>query len=139
MINKIAIILTAVIALIIALLMWVAFHYYGKSVTQAESLATAVQQKNEAEFITKSQALSVGIFNLIAGATLNDQKKNEAASQDRQLIIKTVLQKESCAVVNIPSAASDSLLDHYNAVRAGTGNANSVKPATAVPAVAATK
>ncbi|MCC3705213.1 hypothetical protein LLR08_21930 [Rouxiella badensis] len=138
MINKIAIIFTAVIVLIIALLMWIAFHYYGKSVAQADSLATAVQQKNEAEFITKSQALSVGILNQIAGATLDVQKANVSASQDRQVIIKTMLKADTCAVQPVPAAAAGSLLEHYNAIRKGTSNADTGQPAGAVRAIPAT-
>jgi len=139
MINKIAVALTAIIVLIIALLMWAAFHYYGKSVSTADKLTTAVQQKNEAEFVMSTQALAVNTFNTIAGATLNDQKNNKAASQAQQVIIQTVLQKEPCAVVNIPSAAADSLLTHYNAIRSDSGNANSGKSASTVPAVSASK
>ncbi|QII37875.1 hypothetical protein G3M83_09275 [Rouxiella badensis] len=139
MINKIAVAMTAIIFMIIALLMWAAFHYYGKSVSITDQLTTAVQQKNEAEFVTSSQALAVNTFNTIAGATLNDQKNNKAASQAQQVIIQTVLQKEPCAVVNIPSAAADSLLTHYNAIRSDSGNANSGKSASTVPAVSASK
>ncbi|EIC82095.1 hypothetical protein [Serratia sp. M24T3] len=138
MINKTAIILTAVILLIIALLMWAAFHYYGKSVSTADQLTTAVQQKKEAEFITNSQALSVGIFNQIAGATLNDQKTNTSASQGRQTIIKTVLETAPCNLVLVPTAATDSLRDHYNAVRQGAINTDTGKPTAVLPAVPAT-
>ncbi|CAM3405511.1 hypothetical protein [Rouxiella silvae] len=139
MINKVAVISAIVGVTLLSLLVWAALHYHGKSVVLAGEITTLTKQKNEAEFITKSQALSVGIFNLIAGATLNDQKKNEAASQNRQLIIKTVLQKESCAVVNIPSAASDSLYSHYNAIRSGSGNADTSKSSTAVPTITPAK
>ena len=139
MINKIAVITTVLILACISLLMFIAFHFYGKTVSQQSEISAANQAKNQAEFITQSQALSVGIFNQIAGATIDDQKSNIAKSQDRQVVIKTVLQTEPCAVVNVPSAANDSLFEHYNAVRAGAGNTNSGKSASAVPAIAATK
>ncbi len=139
MINKIAVALTAIILLIIALLMWAAFHYYGKSVSTSDKLTTAVQQKNEAEFITQSQALSVGIFNTIAGATLDAQKTNVTTSQGRQTIIKTVLESAPCNLVLIPASATDSLRDHYNAVRQGASNAGTGRRAKSVPAVADAK
>ncbi len=135
MINKIAVITTVLILACISLLMFIAFHYYGKTVSQQSELSAANQAKNQAEFITQSQALSVGIFNTIAGATLDEQKTNVTASQDRQVIIKTVLQTQSCAVAAIPDAATEQLLDHYNAVRQGTRNANPGQSAGAVPAV----
>lgn len=139
MINKIAVITTVLILACISLLMFIAFHFYGKTVSQQSEISAANQAKNQAEFITQSQALSVGIFNQIAGATIDDQKSNIAKSQDRQVVIKTVLQTEPCAVVNIPSAAADSLRDHYNAVREGSNNADTGQPPATVPAIAATR
>lgn len=92
-------------------------------------MTTLTQLKNEAKFISKSQALSVGIFNQIAGATLNEQKANISASSDRQAIIKTGLEAESRAVVPIPAAVNDSLLEHYNKTRQGARNAHTGQPA----------
>ncbi|MGC6389665.1 hypothetical protein ACMV8I_18670 [Ewingella sp. S1.OA.A_B6] len=139
MVNKIAVALTALILALIAILMWAAFHYYGKTVSQQSEISVATQAKNEAEFITKTQAIAVTTFNTIAGATLNEQKDNVSVSQDRQVIIKTVLQKEQCAVVLIPAAASGSLLSHYNAIRTSASNADTGQPAATMPASAATK
>ncbi|WP_313472947.1 hypothetical protein [Rouxiella badensis] len=138
MADKIYRIVTLVMLACIGLLMWIAFHYYGKSVAQADSLATAMQQKKEAEFITKSQALSVGIFNQIAGATLDVQKANVSASQNRQVIIKTVLKADTCAVQPVPAAAAGSLLEHYNSIRKGSSNADTGKPTCTVRTVPAT-
>jgi len=138
MADKIYRIATLMMLACIGFLMWIAFHYYGKSVAQADSLATAVEQKNEAEFITKSQALSVGIFNQIAGATLDVQKANVSASQDRQVIIKTVLKADACAVQPVSAAAAGSLLEHYNAIRQSTGNADTGKSVGAVRGIPAT-
>lgn len=137
MINKIAVITTALILATIGLLLALAFHYYGKTVSQARELVTLTQKKNEAEFITKSQALSVGIFNQIAGATLNEQKANASASSDRQTVIKTILEAAPCAVVPIPVAVNDSLLEHYNTIRQGTRNTYSGQPASEVRSHAA--
>ncbi len=129
MINKIALFTTVIILACIGLLMAIAFHYFGKTVSQASALTALTQQKNEAEFIMKSQALSVGIFNQIAGAALNEQKANASASSDWQTVIKTVLETAPCAVVPIPTAANDSLLEHYNKTRQGAGNTDTGKSA----------
>jgi len=138
MADKIYRIVTLVMLACIGLLMCIAFHYYGKSVAQADSLATAVQQKKEAELITKSQALSVSIFNQISGATLDVQKANVSASQDRQVIIKTVLKADTCALQPVPAAAAGSLLKQYNSIRTGTNNTDTTKPTGAVRTVHAT-
>lgn len=129
MINKIAVITTLVILVCISLLLFLTLHFYGKSISQANAMTTLTQQKNEAEFITQSQSLSVGIFNQIAGVTLNDQKTNHGASERRQSIIKTVLEQAPCAVVPVPASANNSLLEHYNQINQSTANAHPGKPA----------
>lgn len=139
MINKIAVTVTTVILAIIGLLMWIAFHFYGKTVTQLDAISNLTQQKNEAEFVTQTQALSVGIFNQIAGATLNAQKANVSASQDRQVIIQTVLKTDACALQPVPAAANSSVLQHYNEVRQGSGNANTGQPSNSVRTGTASK
>ncbi len=139
MINKIAVMTTVLILACIGLLLAVAFHFYGKTLTQATALAALTQQKEQAEFITQSQALSVGIFNQIAGATLNEQKSSQTASQQRQTVIKTVLATAPCAVVPVPAAANDSLLNHYNAVRQSSSNTHSGKPSGTVSAVVSSR
>ncbi|KQN42757.1 hypothetical protein ASE93_18785 [Serratia sp. Leaf50] len=135
MINKIALMTTLLVMACIGLLMFLAFHYYGQTVSQAASLSTLTQQKKEAEFIVQSQGLSVGIFNQIAGATLNDQQTNQTASQRRQTIIKRVLQTAPCNLVPVAAAANDSLLNHYNAVRQSSRHTDTLRSARAVPAV----
>lgn len=139
MINYFRLVTTILFALVIGVLMFAAFHYYGKTVAQQSEISVATQAKNQAEFITQTQALSVNIFNIIAGATLDAQKSNSADSEGRQAAIKTAIQADPCAVVLVPAAAANSLLSHYNAIRTSAGNANPSQSATAVPAVSATK
>lgn len=139
MINKIAVITTLLILACIGLLMTAAFHFYGKTVSQAAALSSLTQQRDQAEFITRSQALSVGIFNQIAGATSDEQRSSMAASQQRQTVIKTVLETAPCAGVAVPAAANDSLLNHYNTVRQGSDHANAGKPAGRVSAISPTR
>ena len=135
MINKIAVMTTLLVMACIGLLIFLAFHYYGQTVSQAASLSTLSQQKKEAEFIAQSQGLSVGIFNQIAGTTLNDQQANQTASQTRQTIIKRVLQTAPCNLVPVAAAVNVSLFNHYNAVRQRSRNTDTRKPASAVTAV----
>lgn len=128
MINKIAVVTTTLVLACLALLMFLAFHFYGKTVSQAASLTALNQREQEAALIIQSQATSVGIFNQIAGATLNDQRTSQTASQARQTIIKTVLQTAPCSLVPVAAAANDSLLDHYNTVRQSSSNPDPRKP-----------
>ncbi len=129
MINKIAVITTVLILAFIGLLMFIAFHFYGRAMSQQVAMTSLTQQKDQAEFITQSQALSVGIFNQIAGATLNEQKHSQATSQQRQTVIKTVLETAPCAVVAIPATANDSLLNHYHEIRQSPAHAHTSQSA----------
>lgn len=139
MINKIAVILTAVIFLIVITAGWAAFHFYGKSVEQADTISTITQQKQEAELIAKSQAAAIEVLNSISKATIDEQSENSQQSNDRQVIIKTVLKTQQCAVTPLPDDASSQLLNHYNAIRQGASNAATGSAAKTVPAKSAAK
>lgn len=139
MINKAMVIITAVFFLLVTLLTCTAFHYYGKSVSQADTLSTVTQQKNTAEFIAKSQALTVSIFNTIAGASLNEQHANTLESQAAQDDIKSGLAGDPCAPVVVPARSNNRVLDRYNSVRKSSGNADTSQPSPVVPAIAPTK
>lgn len=139
MINKIAVALTALILAVIAILMWAAFHYYGKTISQQSEISVATQAKNQAEFITNSQALSVSIFNTIAGATLNEQHANTLDSQAAQTDIKAALAGDACAPVVVPARANDRVLNRYNSVRQSASNADTRQPSGSVPTITTTK
>lgn len=139
MINKVAVILTAVIFLIVITACWAAFHFYGKSVKQADTISTITQQKQEAELIAKSQAATIDALNSISKATLDEQSDNSQQSDNRQVIIRTVLKTQQCAVTPVPDDASGQLLNHYNAIRQGASKPTSGGAAKTLPAKSATK
>ncbi|WJV61072.1 hypothetical protein PCO87_14210 [Pectobacteriaceae bacterium C52] len=139
MINYFRIVLTALILVVIGVLMWAAFHYYGKTVSQQSEIATANQAKNSAEFTLSAQALAVNIFNTIAGATLNEQHANTLDSQTAQTDIKAALSGDACAPIIVPARANDRVLKRYNAVRKSAGNANTSQPSPVLPAITTAK
>lgn len=139
MINWFRVVITALLFLIIGVLLWAAFHYYGKTISQQSEISVANQAKNSAEFTLNAQAQAVSIFNTIAGATLNEQHANTLDSQAAQTDIKDALTGDACAPVVVPARANDRVLDRYNAVHKGAGNADTRQPAPAVRAVTATK
>ena len=137
--NWFRITVTALFAITIATLIWVAFHYYGKTISQQQEISVATQAKNSAEFTLNAQAKAVSIFNTIAGATLNEQHANTLDSQAAQTDIKAALAGDACAPVVVPARANDRVLNRYNAVRQSASNADSRQPSGSVPAVATTK
>jgi hypothetical protein len=139
MFNWTRIAIVAVLLLIIGILDWVTFHYYGKTISQQQEISVATQAKNSAEFTLNAQALAINIFNTIAGATLNEQHANTLDSQAAQNDIKAALAGDACAPVVVPARANDRVLDRYNAVRKSAGNADTSQPAGALPAITSTK
>lgn len=139
MVNKIAVTLTILILTLIGGLIWISFHYYGKTISQQSEISVANQAKNSAEFTLNAQTLAVNIFNAIAGATLDEQQANTLDSQAAQTDIKAALSGDACAPVVVPARANDRLLNRYNAVRKGASNADTRKPTPTVPAVTTTR
>ncbi len=139
MINWFRIVITALLFLVIGVLLWAAFHYYGKTISQQLEISVANQAKNSAEFTLNAQAQAVSIFNTIAGATLNEQHANTLDSQAAQTDIKAALAGDACAPVVVPARANDRVLNRYNSVRQSAGDADTRQPSGFVPAVATTK
>lgn len=133
------IVITVSSFLIVSVLIWVAFHYYGKTISQQQEISVATQAKNSAEFTLNAQALAINIFNTIAGGTLNEQHANTLDSQAAQNDIKAALAGDACAHVSVPARANDWVLNRYNAVRKGAGNTDTSQSAGAVPAITTTK
>ncbi|WP_170975478.1 hypothetical protein [Martelella alba] len=139
MINKIAVAVTIILVMIFGILAWVAFHYYGKYSSEVTTNATLTKENKSAALVVANQERLVNIFNTIAGATLNEQAKNKSDSQEREVVIQTVLKTEPCAVTIVPAAAATVLLDHYNAIRQNTGAADTGQFDATVSSQPATK
>ena len=129
MINYFRLVTTILFALVIGVLLWSAFHYYGKTVAQQSEISVATQAKNQAEFITQTQALTVGIFNTLAGANINAKQtmRNDVATQI--VAINKAVQGDPCAIQLVPPAAADSLRRQADSLRASSAAATSGQPA----------
>jgi hypothetical protein len=139
MINKVAVVVTLILILLFGILGWAAFHYYGKYSVELKDNLSLMQDNADSALIISNQATLFNIFNTIAGATHDKQASNTAASQDRQVVIQTIIKTEACATVLVPAAASDVLLKHYNEIRKDAGDADPVQPDSAVPGQPAAK
>ncbi len=139
MINKIAVVVTLVLVLLFGALIFLAVHYYGKYAVALKDNLTLTQDNANAALIITNQARLFTVFNTIAGATINAQANNTAASQDRQVVIQTIIKTEPCAATPVPAAATDILLKHYNEIRKDAGDADTSQPDGAVSSQPATK
>ncbi|GAB2938142.1 hypothetical protein [Hafnia psychrotolerans] len=128
-INYVRLIITIIFALIIGVLMWAAFHYYGKTISQQSEISVANQAKNQAEFITKSQALTTGIFNTIAEVNINAKQGMQSDGEAQVIYITNAIKGDACADKPVPSAAADSLRKYADKIRANSTYATPGKPA----------
>lgn len=116
-------------------LIYTAFHFYDRAVSQTTALLSMTQQKEQAEFASLSMAAAIEKYNQIAGVALNEQLANRTSSLARQTFIKTVLRPIPCAAVFVPDPVNDSLLSHYHHLRQSTGHADPGKPSGVLPAL----
>ncbi len=137
MINKIAVIASVVLVLLIGSTIYLSLHYYGRYQAQITANATLTQENQANAAAVQNQANLFNLFNTIAGTTLNEQSQNTVAGQGRETVIQTVIKTEPCAITVVPAAAADVLLDHYNQLRESAGNTDTGQPAGALPAAAA--
>lgn len=128
-INYLRIAITIIFALIIGVLLWVAFHYYGKTISQQSEISAATQAKEQAEFITKSQALTTGIFNTIAEANINAKQNIESDGEAQIVYITKAIKGDACTDKHVPAAAADSLRKYADKIRANSTYATPGKPA----------
>lgn len=129
MINKIAVTLTAIILVIISLLAWSAFHYYGKTISQQSEISVANQAKNQAEFVAENQSLTIGILNTLAEANINAKQTMRNDVETQIVTIQAAIKGDPCTLLPTPVAAADSLRRQADSLRKDSANSTSGKPA----------
>ncbi|WP_255557222.1 hypothetical protein [Sodalis sp. dw_96] len=137
--NKITVILAAVIVLLLGATLYLSLHYYGKYQAQVTANTVLVRENKAADAAMQNQTHLITIFNTLAGTTINAQANNNAAGQDREVVIQTLIKTEPCAGVAVPAAAGNVLLDHYHQLRESTDDSPAGQPDGSLPAVAAAK
>ncbi len=136
MVNKIAVALTAIILAIIAILLWVAFHYYGTSV-KADGKVTQLQSDNDLQTLTiATQSLNFQRSNQIAATADQYAVKITGDSQEREIEYRTILKTEPTCALPIPADIANGLYDYANRLRSSAMYADSSQPVKA--AVSAT-
>ncbi len=129
MLNKAAVIATLVIFGMFALIIWIAFHFYGKTITQQSEISTATQAKNQAEFVAENQSLTIGILNTIAEANINAKQTMRSDVEAQIVTIQAAVKDDACAVKPVPVSAANSLRRQADGLRQDSINATTGKPA----------
>jgi len=129
MLNKVAVIATLVIFGMFALIIGVAFHYYGKTISQQSDISDANQAKNQAEFVAENQSLTIGILNTIAEANINAKQTMRSDVETQIVTIQAAVKDDACAVKPVPVDAADSLRRQADGLRKDSINSTTGKPA----------
>lgn len=125
MINKVAVILTVIIALIIGLLTWVAFHYHGVAVTaQAENKTLSDQLVSQSAIVAR-QAADFQKFNSISATAGQVNTQAEAKSQEVEIEYRTILKNNPTCDLYIDAHIANGLYDYANRLRASAMYADS--------------
>lgn len=136
MINKIAVALTSLVLAIIAILMWVAFHYYGTSV-KADAKVNQLQSDNNLQTLTiAAQSLNFQRSNQIASMADQYAVKITGDSQEHEIEYRTILKTEPTCALPIPADIANGLYDYANRLRSSAMYTDSSQPVKA--AVSAT-
>jgi len=127
--NWLRISITAAFALIIGVLLWAAFHYYGKTISQQSEIAVATQAKNQAEFVAENQSLTIGIINTLAEANINAKQTMRGDVEAQIVTIQAAIKDDACTDKLVPVAAADSLRRQADGLRKDSINSTTGKPA----------
>ncbi len=124
MINKIAVAITLLLALLIGVLMWAAFHYYGKSTADSVTITQKNSDLTLQTTVIAKQSLDFQKFNDIAAAASQNDAKVAATVEVKEIEYRTILRKEPTCALNVPASISDGLYDYANRLRSSAINAD---------------
>lgn len=127
--NWLRISITAAFALLIGVLLWAAFHYYGKTISQQSEITVATQAKNQAEFVAENQSLTIAILNTLAEANINAKQTMRSDVETQIVTIQAAIKDDACADKLVPAAAADSLRRQADSLRKDSINSTTGKPA----------
>lgn len=125
--NRVTVMLAAVLIAIFTGLAWLAFHYYGQSVEKDKTITTVTGERNEAQFTLGNYTTTVHLFNDIAKANENDKQKIAQAGEARIVYIREAIKGDDCTNKPVPAAASDLLRKHANQIRSGATGTDTSK------------
>lgn len=123
--NKPAVILTAFILLIIALLSWATLHYHGVAAAAlAENKTLSDDVKSQASIIA-SQSLTFQHYNTIAQAADQANTGVTAKGQEVNIEYRTIIKDQPTCKLYIPADIANGLYDYANRLRASAMYADS--------------
>lgn len=127
--NYFRLVTTIIFALVVGVLFWAAFHYYGKTISQQSEISVANQAKEQAEFVAQNQSLTIGILNTIAEANINAKQTMRSDVETQIVTIQATIKYDACTNKLVPVAAADSLRRQADSLRKDSLDSTAGKPA----------
>ncbi|WP_129991848.1 hypothetical protein [Rahnella sp. CFA14(1/10)] len=129
MVNYFRVAATALAAGFIALMIFLAFHFYGQSV-EAKGQVNKLQSDNALQSETIStQAFNFQRSNQIAGAAQLYAVQIVGKSQEREIEYRTIIKRDPASSKCVDSAVADRLLEYTNSLRASAMHTDTGQPA----------
>ncbi len=128
--NWFRVAVTAFAAGFIALMIFLAFHFYGKSV-EAKGQVSQLQSDNALQSETIStQAFNFQLANRIAGAAQLYAVQIVGKSQEREIEYRTIIKNDPASGKCVDSTVAGRLLEYTNSLRASAMHTDTGQPAT---------
>ena len=129
MLNWFRVAVTAFAAAFIALMIFLAFHFYGKSV-EAKGQVSQLQSDNALQSDTIStQAFNFQRSNQIAGAAQLYAVQIAGKSQEKEIEYRTIIKRDPAGAKCVDSVVADRLLEYTNSLRASAMHTDTSQPA----------
>jgi len=109
----------AVLASVIAGILWAAAHYYDKYLAEQKRADAAEQRADSTETITANVLRTVSIMNQITEANRHAKEQIALESSRASRDIKAAVAGDDCAVRVVPAGAADRLREYADSLRAG--------------------
>ena len=117
--NRLTVVIIAVVVCLIVSLGWLASHYRDNAITFKEQRDKATIRAETAETVSNSVVTAMNLINDISRVTQNAKTELSQAGEQRVIYIRQALEGDQCAKQLVPAAAADSLREYADGLRTG--------------------
>ncbi|HBW7321188.1 TPA: DUF2570 domain-containing protein [Klebsiella pneumoniae] len=119
--NRLIVVIIAVVVCLIVSLGWLASHYRDNAITFKDQRDKATIRAETAETVSNSVVTAMNLINDISRVTQNAKTELSQAGEQRVIYIRQALEGDQCAKQLVPAAAAHSLREYADGLRAGAG------------------
>lgn len=122
--SRLTAILSAVVICLLVSMAWAIDHYRGNAIAYKDQRDKAMVRAETSEAITNITITTMNFIRDISQATKNAKNELAKKGETRIVYIRQALEGDPCANQLVPSAATDSLREYADSLRAGPGGAD---------------